>query len=211
MDEQTGPPPPAPPPTVVDATRLWVDSRLRYELGLRVEGATLAALGARGARCLDVGTGRRGLGARTALTALGATEVRAFDLHQASVEATRRALADLGERVCVQRADATALPVDSGSQDLVVSLHTLHHAVDWPAVVAEYARVLRPGGQLAYAELTRSLLDARWFRLVSRHPADRFTEDDLLRGLESAGFDVPARAHRSRVGGRWLLGVATRR
>ena len=82
---------------------------------------------------------------------------------------------------------------------------------DTSAVVAEYARVLRPGGQLAYTELTSALIDARWFRLVSRHPADRFTEDDLLRGLEEAGFDVPARTHRSRVGGRWLLGVATRR
>ena len=210
VDQLTGPRRPA-PPTVVDATPLWVDSRLRYELGLRVEGATLARLGAHGARCLDVGTGRRGLGARVAVTGLGGTEVRAVDLHQASVEAARRALADLGDRVTVERADATALPVGSGSQDLVVSMHTLHHVPDWSAVVAEYARVLRPGGQLAYTELTSALIDARWFRLVSRHPADRFTEDDLLRGLEDAGFDVPARTHRSRVGGRWLLGVATRR
>ncbi|SCX53223.1 Methyltransferase domain-containing protein [Klenkia marina] len=195
----------------MDGTRLWVDSRARYEIGLREEGATLARLGAHGQRCLDVGTGRRGLGARVAVTALGATEVLALDLHQASVEAARRALADLGDRVVVQRADATALPVGAGTQDLVVSLHTLHHVVDWRAAVVEYARVLRPGGQLAYAELTSRVLDDRWFRLVSRHPADRFTEDELLECLEGAGFDVPARRHRSRVGGRWLLGVATRR
>ena len=42
VDQLTGPRRPA-PPTVVDATPLWVDSRLRYELGLRVEGAALAA------------------------------------------------------------------------------------------------------------------------------------------------------------------------
>jgi ubiquinone/menaquinone biosynthesis C-methylase UbiE len=200
-----------PPPTVIDATRLWVDSRARYEIGLRAEGATLARLGAGGRRALDVGTGRRGLGARVAVTALGAAEVLAVDVHETSVEAARRALADLGDRVVVERADATALPVDPGSQDLVVSLHTLHHVVDWPAAVAEYARVLRPGGQLAYAELTSRVVDSRWLRLVSRHPADRFDEDELLAAFEDAGFDVPARAHRSRAGGRWLLGVATRR
>jgi len=200
-----------PPPTLVDATRLWVDSRPRHAAGLRWEGATLAALGARGERCLDVGTGRRGLGARVAVTALGASRVHAVDVHPASVRSARRALADLGERVTVEQADATALPVPDASQDLVVSLHTLHHLPDWTAALAEYARVLRPGGRLAYAELTARLLDARWFRLVSRHPADRFSEDELLAGLEDAGFDVPARTHRSRAGGRWLLGVATRR
>ncbi len=195
----------------MDANRLWVDSRLRYRIGLDVEGAVLADLGARGAICLDVGTGRRGLGARIAVTRLGATDVRALDLHQASVESARRALADLGDAVRVERADATALPVGDAEVDLVVSMHTLHHVLDWPAAVAEYARVLRPGGRLAYTEMTARFVDSRLLRAVSRHPADRFTADELLAALEDAGFDVPARRHRSRAGGCWLLGVATRR
>lgn len=195
----------------MDANRLWVDSRLRYRIGLAVEGGMLADLGARGATCLDVGTGRRGLGARVAVTRLGATDVRAFDVHQASVESARRELADLGGRVRVEQGEATALPVGDGEVDLVVSLHTLHHVVDWPTAVAEYARVLRPGGRLAYAEMPSRFVDSRLLRAVSRHPADRFTEDELLAALEAAGFDVPARRHRSRAGGCWLLGVATRR
>ncbi|KQS73780.1 hypothetical protein ASG41_00220 [Modestobacter sp. Leaf380] len=195
----------------MDANRVWVDSRLRFRIGLGVEGRVLSELGARGTTALDVGTGRRGLGARVAVTRLGADDVRAFDLHQASVESSRRALADLGDRVRVERADATALPVADDAVDLVVSLHTLHHVVDWPAAVAEYARVLRPGGQLAYAEMTARFVDNPVLRAVSRHPADRFTEDELLAALEGAGFDVPARRHRSRAGGCWLLGVATRR
>ncbi|KQS57812.1 hypothetical protein ASG36_14560 [Geodermatophilus sp. Leaf369] len=200
-----------PPPTLVDANRLWVDSRARFEIGLRVEGGALADLGARGETALDVGTGRRGLGARVALTRLGATSVTALDVHRASVDAARAALADLGDRVVVREGDATALPSADDSQDLVVSLHTLHHVVDWRSAVREYARVLRPGGRLAYAEMTARFVDSRPLRAVSRHPADRFSEDELLLALGAAGFDVPARTHRSRAGGRWLLGVATRR
>ena len=79
----------------MDANRVWVDSRLRFRIGLGVEGRVLSELGARGATALDVGTGRRGLGARVAVTRLGADDVRAFDLHQVSVESSRRALADL--------------------------------------------------------------------------------------------------------------------
>src|SRR4028119_768966 len=71
------------PPTYVNANRLWVDSRLRYEIGLRVEGRILHRLGARGAVAVEIGTGRRGLGARVAVEVLGAAEVTAFDLYPA--------------------------------------------------------------------------------------------------------------------------------
>lgn len=198
-------------PTYLDANRVWVDSRVRHQAGLRLEGPALARLGAHGRQCLEVGTGRRGLGARCAVELFGAEQVLALDLHPASVESARRHLADLGDRVRVEVGDATALPVDDDSQDLVVSFHTLHHVEDWRTAVAEYARVLHPGGRLAVAEMTSRFVDARWLRPVSRHPADRFSELDLLTALEGAGFDVPARAYRSRAGGRWLLGVAQRR
>src|SRR3712207_523819 len=87
------------PPTFVNANRLWVDSRLRYEIGYRVEGAILRRLGAHGTRAVEIGTGRRGLGARVAVERLGATEVTAFDVHPASVGRARIRCADLADRV----------------------------------------------------------------------------------------------------------------
>ncbi len=198
------------PPTYVDANRLWVDSRLRYEIGRRVEGRILQRLGARGSRCVEIGTGRRGLGARCAVELFGATSVTAVDLHPASVGRARMACADLTDRVNFRVGDATALPVDDGSVDLVVDFHALHHIEDWRAAVAEAARVLRPGGLLALTEMTARFVDAPWLRAVSRHPADRFGTDELVAGLRRAGFDVPPGTLRRAAGDRWIQAVARR-
>jgi ubiquinone/menaquinone biosynthesis C-methylase UbiE len=200
----------APPPTYLDLNRLWVDSRLRAEVALRYEGAVLARLGARGERCVEIGTGRRGLGARLAVTRFGAEQVRAFDLFPSTVARARRRTADLGGAVSVQVCDATCLPVASGSVDLVVDLHALHHIEDWRAAVRECARMLRPGGRLALAEMTSRFVDAPWLRSVSRHPADRFDAEELLGELRAVGFAVGADDVVRRAGDRWVAAVARR-
>jgi ubiquinone/menaquinone biosynthesis C-methylase UbiE len=200
----------APPPTYLDLNRLWVDSRLRAEVALRYEGAVLARLGARGERCVEIGTGRRGLGARLAVTRFGAEQVRAFDLFPSTVARARRRTADLGGAVSVQVCDATCLPVASGSVDLVVDLHALHHIEDWRAAVRECARMLRPGGQLALAEMTSRFVDAPWLRSVSRHPADRFDAEELLGELRAVGFAVGPDDVVRRAGDRWVAAVARR-
>jgi ubiquinone/menaquinone biosynthesis C-methylase UbiE len=203
-------PPHTVPPTFVDANRIWVDSRLRYEIGLRVEGGILARLGARGQRVVEIGTGRRGLGARVAVERLGATDVTAFDLYPATVGRARMRCADLGDRVTFRVGDVTALPVDDGSVDLVVDFHALHHVAAWRTAVAEAARVLRPGGQLALTEMTARFVDAPLLRAVSRHPADRFSTDDLLAELRAHGLQVPAGRLRRAAGDRWIQAVATK-
>jgi ubiquinone/menaquinone biosynthesis C-methylase UbiE len=198
------------PPTYVNANRLWVDSRLRYEIGLRVEGRILHRLGARGAVAVEIGTGRRGLGARVAVEVLGAAEVTAFDLYPASVGRARVRCADLADRVTFRVGDATALPVGDASADLVVDFHALHHIPDWRAAVAEAARVLRPGGQLALTEMTARFVDAPWLRAVSRHPADRFSTDELVAELRARGLEVPPGKLRRAAGDRWIQAVATK-
>jgi ubiquinone/menaquinone biosynthesis C-methylase UbiE len=200
----------APPRTYLDLNRLWVDSRLRAEVALRYEGAVLARLGARGERCVEIGTGRRGLGARLAVTRFGAEQVRAFDLFPSTVARARRRTADLGGAVSVQVCDATCLPVASGSVDLVVDLHALHHIEDWRAAVRECARMLRPGGRLALAEMTSRFVDAPWLRSVSRHPADRFDAEELLGELRAVGFAVGPDDVVRRAGDRWVAAVARR-
>jgi SAM-dependent methyltransferase len=92
-------------------------------------------------RVLDVGTGSGGL-----LAALAESELpcmlTGLDLSPAFVEdAARR----LGRRATVVQGDATALPFESGSFDLVTNtlmMHHLPHGVR-AALVAEAARVAR--------------------------------------------------------------------
>lgn len=57
--------------------------------------------------------------------------------------------------VDVVRADLQALPVDSSSVDVLVTLQVIEHLHDQPGFLAECARVLRPGGRLHCATPNR--------------------------------------------------------
>jgi SAM-dependent methyltransferase len=74
--------------------------------------------------------------------------------------------ASLHPAVTFARADAAALPYADGSFDAVVAAFLMPHVADLPAVVAELARVVRPGGRVALATwdpepetFTRSLFE----------------------------------------------------
>jgi ubiquinone/menaquinone biosynthesis C-methylase UbiE len=136
------------PATLLDANRLWVDSRVRALVQRRVEAPVLLRLGGQvpGGRVLELGTGRRGTGLRLALEVFDAGHADAVERYEASVAACREAVRDLGARVDVQTGDATVLPAPDGSYDAVFGYHVLHHAEAWRDVVREAARVLRPAG-----------------------------------------------------------------
>ena len=51
----------------------------------------------------------------------------------------------------VQQCDATALPFPDASFDTVIANHMLYHLDDPEVALREFARVLRPGGQVAIA------------------------------------------------------------
>ncbi|QIQ04457.1 class I SAM-dependent methyltransferase [Streptomyces liangshanensis] len=91
--------------------------------------------------------------------------VVAMDLHEAMVEATRSAVAGYpAERVTVRGGAAHAVPAESGTFAFVVCYGVLHNAVDvaqWRSCVTELARVLRPGGTLAFNCFTSDSLDPR--------------------------------------------------
>lgn len=66
----------------------------------------------------------------------------------------------------VRREDVTALSLASASVDAVVTMDVLEHVPDYPRALAEFARVLRPGGVLVltvpfYADNAHSTLLAR--------------------------------------------------
>lgn len=94
----------------------------------------------------------------------------------------------LGDRAGVRRGDATRMPFDDGSFDVVVSLTMLHHLPDAAAqdrVLGECRRVLRPGGVLVGSDSRPSVL----FRLA--HVGDTMVIVDPSRfgsRLTAAGF-----------------------
>jgi SAM-dependent methyltransferase len=97
-----------------------------------------------GERVVDVGTGVGHTLRRVAPSFRSAVGV---DATREMLEAGVGVLAGAGVRntVLVQ-ADATALPIPSGSADVVTSRLAAHHFADAAAAFREIARVLRPGG-----------------------------------------------------------------
>jgi SAM-dependent methyltransferase len=76
--------------------------------------------------------------------------------------------------------DALALPFDDASRDIVWSERVLQHLGDPEAAVAEYARILRPGGRIV-------LLDTDWATTIL-HPGD----PAVVAVLEARSLKAPA-------------------
>lgn len=81
--------------------------------------------------------------------------------------------------------DLSRLPFADGGFDAAVNIVVLEHTREPARVIAELARVLRPGGRLL---LVAPLL---WEEHQVPHDYFRFTRYGLLRMLEDAGFGEP--------------------
>jgi len=134
-----------------DAVRRLLDDQLHpggERLTLRL--ARLAGV-APGARVIDVACGN---GATALLLAreLGCVTV-GVDLGARAIEQARRATRP-GERVRFLLGDAEALPLPDASFDVALSECSLCTFPDKPRSIAEMARVVRPGGTIAIADVT---------------------------------------------------------
>jgi ubiquinone/menaquinone biosynthesis C-methylase UbiE len=74
------------------------------------------------------------------------TDISPGMIHTLSTNAQR-----LGLSVRTARADAESLPFPDGSFDLLLGHAVLHHLPDLERAFAEFHRVLRPGGRIAFA------------------------------------------------------------
>ena len=120
----------------------WYDAEFATsELGLSAQRIVVRLLGDGPGRLLDVGCGG---GVHALAFAERGWTVTGIDLSPAQLELAR------GRGVDVVEADAAALPFEDQSFDAVVSIFTHTDVDDFPAVLREAARALRPGGTLVY-------------------------------------------------------------
>jgi ubiquinone/menaquinone biosynthesis C-methylase UbiE len=103
-----------------------------------------------GWRALDVatGAGHTALAFAPHVTSVVATDVTPEMLEQTAQLARERGVAN----VTTEPADAEALPFPDAAFDLVACRLAFHHFPDPTRAIAEFARVLRPGGTLAFAD-----------------------------------------------------------
>jgi SAM-dependent methyltransferase len=93
----------------------------------------------------------------------------------AQAQATLDQVSPQDPRFTFERADALALPAASGSLDAVIANHMLYHVPDVPAALAEFRRVLKPGGRLFAATNGAGHMREQW-ALVARYAGEGSTE-----------------------------------
>jgi len=142
--------------------------------------------------------------------------IRAIDISAKMIEIARgKADAQGVENVTFEQQTLDALEVPDQSYDAVLGLSILHLLEDKDAAIAEVHRVLKPGG--IFVSSTACIADhMKWFELIA--PIGRFfglipmvkvfTQDELVRSLEAAGFEIEHRWHPGK--GKAVLIVAKR-
>jgi ArsR family transcriptional regulator len=148
---------------------------------------------------LDVADFGCGTGVLSVAIARWASRVWAIDQSQAALtQARERAAREGRSNITFLREDLHRLSLPTGERDLVVISQSLHHVESPPAVLAEAARILKPGGKLVLLELMPH--DERWVleRLGHRHLG--FAPETLENSLREVGFGSLSRETHAREG-----------
>src|SRR5215216_5838746 len=100
-------------------------------------------------RALEIGAGTGYFGLNLMVAGVIEQTV-ATDISPGMLRALSESAAELGLNVETACCEATSLPFADGSFDLVFGHAVLHHLPDLEAAFAEFRRVLRPGGRVAF-------------------------------------------------------------
>jgi len=172
-----------------------------------------------GARVLDVACGA---GLLALPLAARGYHVDGVDLSEGSLEVARQRVPE-GAHATFRVGDATALEARDGSYDAVLLYDMLEHVEDQRGVIAEAARVVRPGGLVLFNTFNRTplawLVAIHGFRFVVREAPDHIhvlrlflPPSDLSEMAASAGLAVEEiLGSRPRIDGAFFRSVLRRR
>ena len=161
--------------------------RLRAELyGTGFLSEALLGLLPRGLVVADLGCGTGDLSVRLARHV---REVHAVDRSAAMLRAARRRAGDL-PNVRLHQADLERLPLDDQSCDAALLVLVLAYTPDPGPVLAEAARVLRPGGRAVVVDLARH--GDEGFRQKLGQARAGFEPAELAALLAAAGLAAPS-------------------
>jgi ArsR family transcriptional regulator len=167
----------------------WEQERSLFSREAGVEAAIVAALGGAAARLgdlVDVGTGT---GRMIELLGGQAASALGLDRSPEMLRIARSRLEAAGLATArVQAGDMYALPLADAAADTIVLHQVLHFADDPAAVLAEAARVLRPGGRLLVVDLMPH--DREALRDERRHVRLGFADEAVLGWLAAAGCEA---------------------
>ena len=186
-------------PTYVEETRIgfhflrshtWQHHVLRVAINdlKRLIGEPLP----QGGSLLDVGCGQ-GKSFRLLHEAFQPTRVMGLDADPHSIDLSRAEAEREGIKAELFTADCAQIPLPDASVDIVFCHQTFHHLVEQERALAEFWRVLKPGGLLLFAESTKAYIDTWVIRWFFRHPMEvQKTAEEYLEMLRRQGFTFGA-------------------
>ncbi|HTD28313.1 MAG TPA: class I SAM-dependent methyltransferase [Xanthomonadaceae bacterium] len=90
--------------------------------------------------------------------------------------------------------DCASIQRPDASVDVVFCHQTFHHLVEQEKALAEFWRVLKPGGWLLFAESTKAYIDTWVIRWLFRHPMHvQKSAEQYLQMLRDQGFEFSER------------------
>lgn len=165
----------------------WDSLRSLHSPDAPVEAALSRALGRSSlGALLDVGTGT---GRMAQLFAPRASHVTALDSSPEMLRIARARLQDLpADQVDLVQGDFMALPFEASQFDTVLFHQVLHYALAPEQVLAEAARVSRPGARIAVVDFAAH--DREELRSQHAHARLGFSDEQMLSLLTDAGFEA---------------------
>ena len=165
--------------------RMWYFRSLHGHVARELAAARLPA----GAAVLDAGCGTGGLLLRSR-TVLPEATWSGVDLMPLACDLARRRC---GPAIDIRQGSVTALPYENGSFDAVVSLDVICQIRDPENAVAEFARVLRPGG---VAVINVPAYMWLWsYHDEAVHTSHRYTRPEMAALLQRGPFEAVRLTH----------------
>ncbi len=141
------------------------------------------------ARILDVGCGA-GMSFPIMDELFAPREILGIDIDPELVAEARLRTEEYRCSVEVRCESVTELALPDASIDLVLCHQLLHHLCDQQGALAEFRRVLRPGGRLLVTESCNEFINRYWIRLLFRHPDTQHTAAGYENLVRNAGFVI---------------------
>ncbi|WHO40061.1 metalloregulator ArsR/SmtB family transcription factor [Sphingobium sp. AP49] len=165
----------------------WDAIRSLHVADVDVETAMRGLLdGAPIGHLLDIGTGT---GRMIELFGPSADQVTALDRSPDMLRLARAKLpADAGDKYALLLGDFAALPLDRASVDTVLLHQVLHYAQAPELVIAQAARVLRPGGQVLIVDFAAH--EREELRTRDQHARLGFSDAQIESWFAQAGLEL---------------------
>lgn len=155
---------------------------------------------------LEIGCGQ-GIGAKILSKRLKPVEYQGIDLDEKMIKRAKRRKI---KKATFQTADATKLPFDSETFDLVFDFAIIHHIPNWEEALSEVFRVLKPGGMFLFEELSQETWKhgiGKPLKKVLEHPYEEMFDQQSFMSRLNDQFDLVDTKMKSACGFRYFYGI----